>query len=411
MSFSWFVARRYLTARRRQAFISLISLVSILGVGVGVMALIIALALMTGVQGELRDRIIGTAAHVYVFKLDGSIDNVAAERARLAMPGVIGMAPAVSEGAAIFESTAQQTKTGVIKGIDPALEPEVTDIVAALGAGSGSLGALLNRPDSAKDGVLLGADLAASLGVRVGDEIWVRTASMTSTPAGLIPRSRRLDVVGIFRFGFNLVDTTYALVTLDTAASLLDRTGPDMMQLRLANIEQAPAVRQALQQRLGQNYQVSDWIEINGPLYSALWLEKVAISLAIGLIVMVAALNIVASLVLLVMEKTRDVAILRTMGAPARVIRRIFVYQGLVIGLVGTGAGAVLGVTVCLLAERYKLIKMPGEVYQITYLPFRVEPIDLVTVVVSAIVVCLVATIYPSRQAGRIDPAEALRHE
>ena len=411
MSFSWFVARRYLIARRRQAFISLISLVSILGVGVGVMALIIALALMTGVQGELRDRIIGTAAHVYVFKLDGTIADVAAERARLAAPGVVGMAPAVSEGAALFQSSALQTKTGVIKGIDPALEPEVTDIVKALQAGSGSLSALANRPDGARDGVLLGADLATSLGVRVGDLITVNTAAVTPTPAGLVQRHRSLQVVGIFRFGFNLVDTTYALVTLDTAASLLDRQGPDMMQLRLTDIEQAPAVRMALQQRLGANYQVSDWIQINGPLYSALWLEKIAISLAIGLIVMVAALNIVASLVLLVMEKTRDIAILRTMGAPARVIRRIFIYQGLVIGCVGTGIGAVLGVTACWLAERYRLIKMPGEVYQITYLPFRVEPVDLVTVVVSAIVVCLFATIYPSRQAGRIDPAEALRNE
>ena len=411
MSFSWFVARRYLTARRRQAFISLISAVSILGVGVGVMALIIALALMTGVQGELRDRIIGSAAHVYVFKLDGALEDLAAERAKVTAAGVVGTAPAVSEGPALFEANGAQTKTGVIKGIDPALEPEVTDIAKAMQAGSGSLAALTNRPEGAHDGVLLGADLAQSLGVRTGDLIWVNTASVTSTPAGLVPRRRTLQVVGTFRFGFNLVDTTYALTTLGTAASLLGRAGPDMLQLRVANIDSAPAIRADLQRKLGFGYQVTDWVDVNGPLYSALWLEKVAISLAIGLIVMVAALNIVASLVLLVMEKTRDIAILRTMGAPARVIRRIFVYQGFVIGLIGTSLGTILGLVACFLAERYKLIKMPGDVYQITYLPFRVEVLDVVTVVISALVVCLVATVYPSRRAGQIDPAEALRHE
>jgi lipoprotein-releasing system permease protein len=156
---------------------------------------------------------------------------------------------------------------------------------------------------------------------------------------------------------------------------------------------------------------VQDWIDLNAPLYSALWLEKIAISLTIGLIVMVAALNIVASLILLVMEKSRDIAILRTMGAPARMVRQIFVMQGLAIGLVGTAAGTVLGLVVSQVADRMKLITLPSDVYQITYLPFRNEPLDVAIVVVSAIVVCLAATIYPARQAGRLDPAEALRHQ
>jgi lipoprotein-releasing system permease protein len=167
----------------------------------------------------------------------------------------------------------------------------------------------------------------------------------------------------------------------------------------------------ALRSRLGQDYQVQDWTELNKPLYSALWLEKVAISTTIGLIVMVAALNIVASLVLLVMEKSRDIAILRTMGAPARAIRRIFIYQGLTIGIVGTGAGTILGVAVSLIADHYQLIKMSAEVYQIPYLPFHVQPLDVAIVVIAGIGVCLAATLYPSRQAGRLDPAEALRNQ
>ena len=184
-----------------------------------------------------------------------------------------------------------------------------------------------------------------------------------------------------------------------------------MLQLKLADMDEAPRVREALQERLGLDYVVRDWTTQNGELYSALWLEKVAISMAIGLIVLVAALNIVASLVLLVMEKTRDIAILRTMGASSRVIRRIFIYQGLTIGLVGTLSGTVLGVIASVLLDRNQVIRLPSDVYQLTYLPFHVEVWDVALVVVGAIGVCLVATLYPSRQAARIDPAEALRHQ
>jgi lipoprotein-releasing system permease protein len=184
-----------------------------------------------------------------------------------------------------------------------------------------------------------------------------------------------------------------------------------MIQLRLTDLDDARRVRDELQTTLGHTYNVMDWIELNAPLYSALWLEKVAISTTIGLIVMVAALNIVASLVLLVMEKSRDIAILRTMGAPARAIRRIFVLQGLTIGLVGTLTGAALGLFISFIADRWHLLRLDGQVYQITHVPFRVQPFDVIVVVLSAIGVCLLATVYPSRQAARLDPAEALRNQ
>jgi lipoprotein-releasing system permease protein len=405
-AFAWFVARRYLTARRRQAFISLISAVSILGVAVGVMAVIIALALMTGVQSELRDRIVGATAHMYVYKLDGPFADIEAERARVMVPGVVAAAPAVMGYALLEIGTAEPAK---LKGIDPASEKDVTEIRSAVQ--SGSIEALTDRAPEERDGIVLGADLADQLGVRLGDVVWAATASMTSSVAGLVPRRRPLEVVGTVRFGFYEVDRQFGFVTLGTAADLLGMEGPNMLQLRLARIDDARVIRDRLQQSLGANYLVEDWIELNQSLYSALWLEKVAISLAIGLIVMVAALNIVASLVLLVMEKTRDIAILRTMGAHARTIRRIFVYQGLAIGLVGTLAGAIGGVTVSLLADRYRLLSMPSDVYQISHVPFRVQPLDVAVVVVAAITICLVATLYPSRQAGRIDPAEALRNQ
>jgi lipoprotein-releasing system permease protein len=406
MSLSWFIARRYLTARRKQAFISLISGVSIAGVGVGVMALVIARALMTGVQTELRDRIVGASAHVYVSAAAGAPVDPAPER--WARPGVTGSAPAIV-GFAVLTAPGATAQGVRLKGIDPEREPDVTDLGPAML--TGSLGALSHRLPEQRDGVVLGLALARALGVVVGDVVTVITPEFQTTLFGLSPRVRALEVVGTFELNFYEVDSSYALVALDTAASLLNREGPDMMQLRLADVDAAMALRERLQQELGPAVLVEDWAQLNQPLYAALWLEKVAISLTIGLIVMVAALNIVASLVLLVMEKSRDIAILRTMGASARMIRRIFIYQGLAIGLVGTGAGTALGLIACAVLNRYEVIRLPSDVYMITHLPFRVEAVDVSVVVLSAIGVCLLATLYPSRQASRIDPAEALRNQ
>jgi lipoprotein-releasing system permease protein len=407
MSFPWFIASRYLVARRRQAFVSLISAVSILGVGVGVMALVIALALMTGVQNELRDRIVGSTAHVYVNKFRGAFEAAELGPQRWARAGVSGAAPAIL-GYGLITTGNGRPEFATLKGIDPAREPEVTAVGPAMI--SGSLAALANRPPEELDGVVLGAELARVLGVGVGDVVDAVTSELGATLGGMTPRRRPLKVVGTFRIGFYPVDSQWAMVSLQTAAELLNRQGPDMVQLSVTNLDEAPALRDQLQQELGPDYLVQDWTQLNQPLYSALWLEKVAISLTIGLIVMVAALNIVASLVLLVMEKSRDIAILRTMGAPARFIRRIFIYQGLTIGLVGTAAGTLLGLIVCYLADRYQLVRLPADVYQVTHVPFHVRPLDLAIVVLSAIGICLLATLYPSRQAGRIDPAEALRN-
>jgi lipoprotein-releasing system permease protein len=406
MSFAWFIARRYLTARRRQAFISLISAVSIVGIGVGVMALIIALALMTGVQGELRDRIVGSSAHVYVYKPASGFSDVAAEMKRLELPGVIGSAPAVL-GLGLLQSSANTGQVAQLKGIDPDREQQVTDIRGALK--EGSLEALTNRPEDARDGIILGQDLARALGVRVRDLVTLVTPHAVVTPAGAAPMMKPFQVVGIVRFGFYETDTAAAFVTLESAERVLGKEGPDLIQLKLSDLDQSSRLRAQITSQFG--YSVQDWTELNGELYSALRLEKLAISLTIGLIVMVAALNIVASLVLLVMEKNRDIAILRTMGAPSRAIRMIFILQGLTIGLVGTIAGTVLGLLVCIVADRYQLIELPSDVYQITYLPFRVQALDVAVVVVAVLAVCLAATIYPSRQAGRLDPAEALRHQ
>ncbi|HUR20106.1 MAG TPA: ABC transporter permease [Vicinamibacterales bacterium] len=414
MSFSWFIALRYLTARRKQAFISLISFVSVLGVAVGVMALIIATALMTGVQGEMRDRIVGATAHISVWK-SGEVGllDVEAEAAKMQVDGVVGAAPGVVGLALILH--AGQSEPVQLKGIDPAREVKVTDLGASITAGR--LEDLVVPPqtgpdqDPIDDPILLGADLAKRLRANVGDKVQIMTPEGVLTPVGVTARQRQFQVVGIFKLGFFEFDSNYALIPLPIALEFLSRPGPDVMQLKVTNLQDAPAISARLQEVLGPPYITEDWTHTNASLYSALRLEKYAIALTIGLIVMVAALNIVASLVLLVMEKSRDIGILRTMGAPAGAIRRIFLLQGLTIGAVGTLTGTVLGLVVCWVSEKYHLFELPGDVYQITRLRFEVQLEDVLTIVVSAMVVCLVATLYPSRRAAALDPAEALRYQ
>jgi len=405
LPFELFVAVRYLVARRKQAFISVISLISILGVTVGVMALLIALALMTGLQGELRDRIVGSAAHVYVFKA-GGITDVPAEVAKLrTVPHVMGAAPVVMGPGMI--TSAEKDAFITVKGILPSLENTVTNIEKAMQAGSL---ADLDPREGRVDGIAIGHELAKKLGVWVGDDIQVITPQGKLSPMGMIYPPRRLKVVGIFSLGLFEYDEAYGLVHLSVAERVLDRTHPDYLEVRVDDLFAAREVAQSIAPRLGSDYLAEDWRDMNGSLFSALWLEKMAISITIGLIVMVAALNIVASLVLLVMEKSRDIAILKTMGSSAASIRRIFMLQGLVIGLVGTAVGATAGVVLIHVLDRYKLIRVPLDVYQISYVPFTLELLDFVIVVAAAILICFVATIYPSRQASKLDPAQALRY-
>jgi lipoprotein-releasing system permease protein len=406
LPFELFVAVRYLMARRKQAFISLISLISAVGVAVGVMALLIVLALMTGLQGELRDRIVGSAAHVYVFKAGGFGEAGEEVKKVLAVPRVVGAAPVVLGQGLAKSAGANEFIT--IKGIDPVLEPSVTNVAQSITAGS--LNALIPAAGSMA-GIVLGKDLAQKLGVSLGDSIEVLTPEGPLTPFGVAPGTRAFKVVGIFSLGLYEFDNSYGYVHLSVAEKLLDKVHPDFIEVKVDELFAAQEVAEEMPSRLGSEYEAQDWADMNKSLFSALWLEKMAMSITIGLIVMVAALNIIASLILLVMEKTRDIAILKTMGSSAASIRRIFMLQGLVIGAVGTGVGAVGGCALIYVLDHYKLIHVPLDVYQISYVPFRLLPLDFVVVVVSAILVCFVATIYPSRQAAKLDPAQALRYQ
>jgi len=406
--FELHVALRYLLAKRKQAFISVISLISTLGVTVGVMALVIAVALMTGLQGEIRDRIVGANPHIYVWKTSG-IEDYHAEAATLGqIPHVLGAAPAILGKALVTASRSDDFVN--LTGIDPALEAGVTDLRAAME--SGSLEGLSgDSEDGALGGILLGKDLARALGVAVGDSVQVVTPHGTLSPMGMVPAPRRLRVVGTFSLGLYEFDSTSGFVSLDVAKRLFGKDQIDLIQLRVDDIWSASAIARSIAAKLGDQYFTQDWSEMNRSLFSALWLEKIAISLTIGLIVMVAALNIIASLILLVMEKTRDIAILKTMGASARSMTAIFMMQGLIIGIVGTTVGAAGGYLLSYVLDRYKLISVPMDVYQVSHMPFKVQPEDFALIVVAAIAVCFVATIYPSRQAARLDPAQALRYE
>jgi lipoprotein-releasing system permease protein len=407
MPFELQIALRYLLAKRRQVFISVISLVSTIGVTVGVMALIIALALMTGLQNELRDRILGSSAHVYVWKPSGLVDYRAEVARMKEIPGVAGAAPAVLGKALVTSERGEGFIT--VKGIDPALEGEVTDIGKSMTAGD--LAELRPATDEAFASIVIGKALSGSLSAFPGDVITLVTPQGSLSPMGLMPRQRRVRIAGTFSLGLFEFDQSYGFVDLETAYRLTGLDRPDHLEIRVTDIYDAPAVADEIQDRLGPDYITQDWSDMNQSLYSALWLEKIAMGIGIGLIVMVAALNIVASLVLLVMEKTRDIAILKTMGASSRSIMTIFLAQGMIIGLVGTVVGATLGAVIAYLLDRYRLISIPSDVYQVTYLPFKLLPWDLAVVVMGAVVVCFFATLYPSRQAARLDPAQALRYE
>ena len=407
--FEVYVAARYLLARRKQAFISLISLISTLGVTVGVMALVVAVALMTGLQQELRDRILGSAAHVYVWKVgDGGYQDYKAEaRVLTSVPRVVSAAPSIL-GKALARSRHGEAFI-TVKGIDPELEQHVTEVAQSVRRGS--LFDLEGVEGPVLGGIVIGEGVAESLRAFVGDEITLVTPNGTLSPMGMMPRPRRLRVVGIFSLGLYEYDNAYGFVTLDVAKRLVAEDQVQMMELRVDDIYASREIADSVEAELGPAYLTLDWSEMNQSLFSALWLEKVAIAITIGLIVMVAALNIVASLVLLVMEKSRDIAILKTMGAGRASVMTIFMLQGVIIGAVGTTIGAVAGYTLATILDRYRLIRIDMEVYQIPYVPFTIETPDFVLIIVSALIICFLATLYPSRHASNLDPAEALRYQ
>lgn len=413
------LALRYLKGRRKQAFTSIVSFVSVLGIAVGVAALVIALALLTGFQQDIQSKIIGANAHIVIWSGGDApmVDYDEIVRLVGEVDGVVNASGVVLQQAAINTSRKQTFAT--FKGIDP--DNTTTDLLDRIVKGSADDLRLRGEVD----GVIIGVDMADGLLLRVGDQIQV----MIYDPNMLTPfgsswiRYQRLRVVGIFDAGMYEYDKSWALVDLRTAQRMFYRTatseGTDagradvvtFVEVSVEDIYDTEVVMAAISERLGPAFVMMDWKAMNRVFFSALQLERLAMFVTISLIVFVAALNIVATLVLMVMEKNRDIGILLSMGATRRGILYTFILQGLFIGFVGTASGLTLGIGVSWIADRYQLISLEQEVYYLSHVPFVIRPVDFAVIALMALAVSFLATLYPAWHASRLDPVEALRHE
>ncbi len=404
-----YIALKYLLAKRKQTFISIITVISIAGVTVGVTALIIVLAVMSGFEKELKDRILGATAHIHVTSLEGSIEDPHAVAKRIrAVPGVSGASPYVFSQMMITSGSA--SAGGVLRGVDVDTVGDVTRLPRDVRLGS--IDALREKGSSGVPGVILGRELASNLGVAIGDVVEILVPGGNVTPLGSFPRLLRFRVAGIAESGMYEYDATFAYVAMAEAGRLLGigarGTG---VEVKVKDIYAAGEIAARIRTALGYPYWAKDWMQSNRNLFSALRLEKVVMFIILVLIVMVAAFNIISTLIMIVMEKTRDIAVLMTMGATRKTIRRVFALEGLFIGVAGTTLGMLLGVVTCDLLRRYRFIHLPSDVYYITTLPVLLDPMNLLLVGGSSVLICFLATIYPSAQASRIDPAEAIRYE
>jgi len=408
MRFEWFVSLRYLKAKRKQGFISLISIISVAGVAIGVMALIIVLAVMTGFTKELRDKILGINSHIIVQRYGGEIDDYQAVAAAISgIEGVSATTPYIYTQTMI---TSQRAGTGaILRGVDPATADGVLNIEKYLkGCTLADLG---RREDRRPPAIILGSELARQLRVYRGDKVRLMSSSGPLTPIGIIPKIRVCTVAGIFQTDMYEYDSSLAYVSIATAREFLDLDDAvHGVEVRVDDIYQANVLARRMEKLLGANFVAKDWMRMNKNLFSALRLEKTALSIIVALVVLVAAFNIVSTLIMVVMEKNRDIAILKSMGASSAQIMKIFIYEGLVIGVTGTVLGVGGGLGVCALLSRYQFIKLP-DVYPLSTLPVTVVATDVATIAASAVVITLAATLYPSWQASKVEPATALRYE
>ena len=427
MQFELFVAARYLRAKRRQAVIGIITVISIVGVAAGVASLIIALAINNGFRQDLQDRLLGSTSHINLLRVESDgIRNWQELLARLEkQPHVIAGAPAIYEQVLI--SRGARAQGAVLKGIDPQEERKVSDLLDSVKKGSAD--ALEEKPPQASTGseqggeeslpqsappppIILGKDMADQLGAPVGSLVTITSPQGELTPFGIVPKYKRFKVAGIFASGFYDYDNNWAFIRLSDAQKLFDLTDVvSVLEFKVDDIYRAPEIAQKLEAEAGKGFMSTNWMEQNRALFRALRLERVVTFITIGLIVFVAALNILISLIMMVMEKTRDIAVLVSMGAKKRQIRRIFIYQGLLIGIIGTVLGLIAGYALSWMGGHYHLVSLSAEVYSIDYVPFAPRALDGLLVAIVAIGISFIATLYPSWSAASVLPAEALRYE
>ncbi|MGB9485561.1 MAG: ABC transporter permease [Terriglobia bacterium] len=409
MRFEIFVALRYLKAKRRQSVISVVTVISIVGVMAGVCALVVALAINNGFRDELEKSLLGATANINLLrsKNDGIKDYEALSARLSSLPHVAACAPALyGEVLGSFHSRAQGV---VLKGVDPQREIHVGDLLMRLREGTL---AGLSQTFADADPIILGKELAKSLGAYVGDTILITSPQGYLTPLEVVPKFRHFRVVGVFDSGFYDFDATWAFTNLPAAQRLFDLADvASVIEFKIDDIYRASSVAEQIREAAGKGFETTTWMEQNRSLLSALRLERLVTILTIGLIVVVAALNIFITLAMMVMEKNRDIAVLMSMGARKRQVWAVFTLHGLLIGAFGSLLGLVLGYGTSWLGGRYKLVPLQADVYALASVPFHARPWDGVWITLAALSISFLATLYPSLSAARLDPVEILRYE
>ena len=413
MSLEWFIGRRYLASRRGTRFLSLITLIAIGGVTVGVMALIVVIAVMTGLQKDLRDKILGVNPHIWVMTYG---ESMRMEDWRGALANVRKVKDVEAAGPFVhtevgIRNRANYSEAAILRGVDPSPQgPAVTDISATIRDNK----LLPARTKSGLPPIVLGEALAARASLFTGDTLTVISFqnARVSAVGGLVPKLRQFEVTGTFKTGMYEYDNKFMYTSIPAAQDLTGLgDAVSGLEVRVPDAMQATEVAGRINEALGLPYRTDDWKTMNAALFSALKLEKLAMMVILLLIVIVAAFNIVSTLVMVVTDKTREIGILKSMGLTSRKVLRIFMIQGLVIGIVGAVLGGAGGGLITWAVDYFELIKIPGEIYFVNHLPVGFAPMDVVVILLSSILISFAATIYPAWQAARLTPVEAIRHE
>lgn len=408
MSYEWYLSLRFLRSKSRHTLLSVFTVISVSGVAIGVMALIIVLGVMTGFEEDLREKILGTNSHLVIMTYErymGNYQKVMEEVKRVR--GILSVSPFIYTQVMLVSES--NTLGVVLRGIDIDTIPEVTNLSSTLVEGSLEE---LREESLGIPGIIIGKELARNLDLGYHETLNVISPTGMITPLGMQPRIKRFQVVGIFNSGMYEYDSSLAYISLKEAQNFLNMgdkvTG---VEAKTEDIFKVKGVVQEIRRRLGFNYQIKDWIEMNRNLFSALKLEKLAMFIILILIILVAAFSIIGTLIMLVTEKRKDIAILKAMGASSKSIMKAFVLVGLLIGLLGTILGLLGGYIIGWIQNNFQIVKLPGDVYYISVLPVKMNAKDFVLVAISALLISLLATLYPSWQASRLNPVEALRYE
>lgn len=406
--FEWFISRRYLRAKHRQGFISLITLISVIGITVGVIALIVVLSVYSGFTEGLRDQILGINSHIIVQRVEGSFENYDLARDQVVtVDGVVGATPY------LYAQTLLSGSTGgsgiILRGIEPQTAKHVINLESQMNVGS--IDDLTGNGNERIPAIIIGVQLANDLRVGVNGKVRLISPSGPLTPMGIIPKIKTCRVSGIFESGMYEYDSSLAYMDIQAVQDFLESGdiahGIEVV-VEKKRLNKADEIAEDIVEKLGPGTIARDWMAMNSNLFAAFKLEKIGMFICVALIILVAALNIISALIMLVMEKARDIAILKSMGATSRSIMKIFFMQGLVISLTGTLLGVIGGLGLCELLSRYQFIELPSNVYPMTTLPIKVLPVDIAIIACSSIIISLSATIYPSWKASKVKPAEVL---